>query len=80
MEQVLILALGAFQAAGEDQHRGVQAGGVGPAVRWGITTSKRRTLPAGCCASSNTGHGVLVGGHSGLGQVHIEGRYRVRQC
>jgi hypothetical protein len=30
MEQVLILALGAFPAAGEDQHRGVQAGGVGP--------------------------------------------------
>jgi hypothetical protein len=30
MEQVLILALGAFPAAGEDQHRGVQVGGVGP--------------------------------------------------
>ena len=30
MEQVLILALGTFPAAGEDQHRGVQAGGVGP--------------------------------------------------
>ena len=30
MEQVLILALGAFRAGGEDQHRGVQAGGVGP--------------------------------------------------
>jgi hypothetical protein len=30
MEQVLILALGAFPAADEHQHRGVQAGGVGP--------------------------------------------------
>jgi hypothetical protein len=30
MEQVLILALGAFPAAGEPQHCGVQAGGVGP--------------------------------------------------
>ena len=30
MEQVLVLALGAFLAAGEHQHRGVHAGGVGP--------------------------------------------------
>jgi hypothetical protein len=30
MEQVLILALGAFSAAGQDPHRGVQAGGLEP--------------------------------------------------
>ena len=30
MEQVLILALGAFPAAGQDQHRGVQVGGLEP--------------------------------------------------
>ena len=29
MEQFSILALGTFPAAGEDQHRGVQAGGIG---------------------------------------------------
>jgi hypothetical protein len=29
MEQVSIFALGTFAAAGEDQHRGVQAGGIG---------------------------------------------------
>jgi hypothetical protein len=58
MEQVLILALGVFPAAGEDQHRGVQAGDVEPTRCVGeTTTSTRRTLPAGCFASRCTGHG-----------------------
>jgi len=35
MEQVSILALRTFAAAGADQHRGVQAGGVGPSCALG---------------------------------------------
>ena len=65
MEQFSILPLGTFPAAGEDQHRGVQAGGIGTSralgnndldditsAPWerGETTDQLRTTPAAVSA------------------------------
>jgi hypothetical protein len=74
MEQVLVLAIGALpvktgivvsKRVASDQ----------PCVG-GIASSTRRTLPAGCCATSNTGHGNstpcrLIGQTIGMCAEHL---------
>jgi len=50
MEQFSILPLGTFPAAGEDQHRGVQAGGIGTGPALGNNDLDEEDLPAGAMA------------------------------
>jgi hypothetical protein len=57
MEQFSIFALGTLPAAGEDQHRGVQAGGIGTSRALGITNLDDITSAHGNGAKLRTNYG-----------------------
>jgi hypothetical protein len=58
MEQFSILPLGTFPAAGEDQHRGVQAGGIGTSPALGnnnLDDNHERAMGNGAKLRTNCG-------------------------